>query len=102
METVASALRWAELALAQASPDLLAGCKVDSQWLLAHVLEQNSAWLRAWPDKPLTDAQWATYQALVARREQGEPVAYLTGSQGFWTLELAVTPDTLVPRPDTE
>lgn len=102
METVASSLKWAELALVQASAELLESCKVDSQWLLAHVLQRNGAWLRAWPDHELTAEQWQQYQLLVERRSAGEPVAYLTGSQGFWTLELAVTEDTLVPRPDTE
>src|SRR5690606_29533287 len=44
----------------------------------------------------------ARFEALVARRAAGEPVAYLVGTRGFWRLELAVTPDTLVPRPETE
>src|SRR6185312_15239860 len=48
-----------------------------------------------------TDVQ-ATFEALVARRAAGEPVAYLTGRRGFWTLELEVTPATLIPRPETE
>lgn len=104
METVAGSLRWAEWTLAQ-SPniELLESCKVDSQWLLCHVLQQNSAWLRAWPDQLLTAAQWSDFQALVQRRLAGEPVAYLTGSQGFWQFDqLLVSADTLVPRPDTE
>lgn len=102
MVTVAGSLQWAELTLAEVSPELLDSCKVDSQWLLQHVLQRNGAWLRAWPDHLLSEAQWQQYQSLIARRVAGEPVAYLTGSQGFWSLELAVTEDTLVPRPDTE
>ena len=102
MATVASALRWAELRLAEAAPELLEYCKVDSQWLLAHVVQRNSAWLRAWPEHGLTADQWQQYQHLIERRCAGEPVAYLIGQQGFWTFDLAVTEDTLVPRPDTE
>lgn len=102
METVAGSLQWAELALAQLGPEWLESCKVDSQWLLEHVLQRNSAWLRTWPEHELSDEQWQQYQQLVERRMAGEPVAYLTGVQGFWTLELMVTADTLVPRPDTE
>ncbi|MEE2729297.1 MAG: peptide chain release factor N(5)-glutamine methyltransferase [Pseudomonadota bacterium] len=102
METVAACLQWGELTLAQAAPELLASCKVDSQWLLAHVLQRNSAWLRAWPEQAVSDEQRRRYQRLVERRAAGEPVAYLTGQQGFWSLDLCVTEDTLVPRPDTE
>ncbi len=102
MTTVADSLRWGELALAEAGPELLESCKVDSQWLLSHVLQRNSAWLRAWPEHVLTDPQWQQYQQLIERRAAGEPVAYLTGLQGFWSFDLAVTEDTLVPRPDTE
>lgn len=102
MKTVASSLQWAELTLVQSAPDLLESCKVDSQWLLAHVLGRNSAWLRAWSDHELTEQQWQAYQQLIERRVAGEPVAYLTGQQGFWSFDLKVTTDTLVPRPDTE
>ena len=102
METVASCLRWAELTLADATPELLESCKVDSQWLLAFVVGRNSAWLRAWPEHAVSDECWQQYQELIARRASGEPVAYLTGEQGFWCFDLNVTPDTLVPRPDTE
>jgi len=103
MATVSESLRWAEGVLAQSSePALLESCKIDSQWLLSHLLQRNSAWLRSWPEHELNDEQWAQYQQLIERRLAGEPVAYLVGQQGFWTFELKVTPDTLVPRPDTE
>jgi release factor glutamine methyltransferase len=75
---------------------------VDAEVLLLHVLARPRSWLFAHADEPVPTADAARFQALVARRAQGEPVAYLTGSRGFWTLELAVTPATLVPRPDTE
>ena len=74
----------------------------DAELLLAHVLGASRGWLFAHGDEPLgTDAR-ARFDALLARRQAGEPVAYLTGRQGFWSLDLAVTPATLVPRPETE
>ena len=78
------------------------GERADAEALLLHVLGQLRSWLFAHADDVLdTDVQ-ATFEALVARRAAGEPVAYLTGRRGFWTLELEVTPATLIPRPETE
>lgn len=74
----------------------------DAEILLAHVLGRPRGWLFAHDDVEPDAAQGAAFERLVARRQAGEPVAYLTGTQGFWTLDLAVTPDTLVPRPETE
>ncbi|MFK2929952.1 peptide chain release factor N(5)-glutamine methyltransferase [Dyella agri] len=86
--------------LASASARL--GERADAEALLLHVLGRPRSWLFAHADDPLdTDVQ-TVFEALVARREAGEPVAYLTGRRGFWTLELAVTPATLIPRPETE
>ena len=48
------------------------------------------------------DGDPATFAALVARRLSHEPVAYITGTRGFWTIDLDVTPDVLIPRPDSE
>ena len=70
--------------------------------LLAHVLERTPAWLYAHGGDTVAGADVRRFQALVERRMAGEPVAYLTGRRGFWTLDLAVTPDTLIPRPETE
>ncbi len=78
------------------------GDRVDAEALLLHVLGQPRSWLFAHADDVLdTDVQTA-FEALVARRMAGEPVAYLIGRRGFWTLELEVTPATLIPRPETE
>ena len=78
------------------------GSRVDAEALLLHVLGQPRSWLYAHADdEPGLDVQTA-FDALVARRAAGEPVAYLTGRRGFWTLELEVTPATLIPRPETE
>lgn len=75
---------------------------VDAQWLLAHVLGQAPAWLYAHGDSGVAADAAARYRGLVERRAAGEPVAYLTGSRGFWTFDLAVTGDTLIPRAETE
>ncbi|RDH86711.1 MAG: peptide chain release factor N(5)-glutamine methyltransferase [endosymbiont of Escarpia spicata] len=70
--------------------------------LLCHLLEKPRSHLYAWPEKMLDNAQYQAYQALLQRRRRGEPIAYITGQREFWSLELEVTPDTLIPRPDTE
>jgi len=75
---------------------------LDAEVLLAHVIGRNRAWLRAFGERELGAAEAARFEALVARRAAGEPVAHLTGRREFWSLELEVTPATLIPRPDTE
>lgn len=74
----------------------------DAALLLAHALGKSRSWLFAHADDALGEAEAARFNVLLARRAAGEPVAYLTGWRGFWTLDLAVTPATLVPRPETE
>lgn len=88
-----------EVALREARAELEPG---EAEVLLAHVLRRPRGWLYAHGDDELAPADAASFAALLARRRAGEPVAYLTGRQGFRDLELAVTPDTLVPRPETE
>jgi len=75
---------------------------VDAQWLLAHALGQPHSWLYAHADEPVDAATTERFASLVERRHRGEPVAYLIGRRGFWKFELQVTPDTLIPRPETE
>ncbi|MEP6633527.1 MAG: peptide chain release factor N(5)-glutamine methyltransferase [Luteimonas sp.] len=70
--------------------------------LFAHASGKPRAWAYAHGDWVVEAATLAEFDALVARRAAGEPVAYLTGLRGFWTLELTVSPDTLIPRADTE
>jgi release factor glutamine methyltransferase len=74
----------------------------DAEDALLWVLHKPRAFLRTWPDHLLTEAQATQYQQALSRLANGEPVAYITGEQAFWTLLLQVTPDTLIPRPDTE
>ena len=76
--------------------------RTDAEILLASVLDRDRAWLIAHRDDVLDDAAVARFAELIELRAAGHPVAYLTGRRGFWTLELAVTPDTLIPRAETE
>lgn len=70
--------------------------------LLAHALGRSRSWLYAHRDDPIDAVDADRFRALLARRAAGEPVAYLTGRRGFWSFDLRVTPDTLIPRPETE
>lgn len=74
----------------------------DAEALLAHALDRPRSWLYAHGDDELDEQAAARFGGLVQRRASGEPVAYLTGRRGFWSLELQVTPATLIPRPETE
>ncbi|MCK5522261.1 MAG: peptide chain release factor N(5)-glutamine methyltransferase [Thiomargarita sp.] len=76
--------------------------RLDAEILLCHVLGVTRSYLYAWSDKLLTPNQSAQFQALLTRRADGEPIAYLTGRKEFWSLNLQVTENTLIPRPDTE
>ncbi|GGG52181.1 release factor glutamine methyltransferase [Pseudohongiella nitratireducens] len=75
---------------------------LDSELLLAEVLGVTRTHIMMYPEKVLSDEQQGRFLSLIDRRVKGEPLAYITGKQGFWTLELTVTPDVLVPRPETE
>ncbi len=73
--------------------------RLDAELLMAHALGvEREALLLADPDRERPPE----FARLVARREAGEPVAYITGRRGFWTIELEVGPGVLVPRPDSE
>ncbi|HJW46134.1 MAG TPA: peptide chain release factor N(5)-glutamine methyltransferase [Lysobacter sp.] len=74
----------------------------DAELLLAHVLGRSRSWLFAHGDDLASKETATAFRSLVARRVAGEPVAYLTGRRGFWRFDLAVSPATLIPRPETE
>jgi len=76
--------------------------RLDAEILLAHVLKRSRTWLFTWPDKVPNAEEVSAFHGLIQRRAVGEPVAYLTGEREFWSLPLAVSPATLIPRPDTE
>ncbi|WP_157623024.1 peptide chain release factor N(5)-glutamine methyltransferase [Solimonas soli] len=86
----------AVLAAASDSP------RLDAELLLGEVLSLSRAQIFSRLHDEIAEADAQRFAALVRRRRRGEPVAYLSGRQGFWTLDLEVTPDVLVPRPETE
>ena len=73
-----------------------------AELLLLHVLDRDRTWLYAHPEEQLSAAESERFFALIARRANGEPTQHLTGKQEFWGLEFEVTPDVLIPRPETE
>jgi len=75
---------------------------LDTRLLLQHILNVNRAWLIAHADDTLNPEQIAAFEALLQRRLNGEPIAHILGSREFFGLNLKVTADTLIPRPDTE
>ncbi len=76
--------------------------RLEAEILLAHVLGKSRTWLRTWPEHVPSAGQQRRFHELLARRAAGEPVAHLTGERDFWDMTLRVTPDTLIPRPETE
>ena len=76
--------------------------RLDAELLLAQALGLRRLDLYLQFDRPLRDADLAPYRDLIARRGRGEPVAYLVGRKEFMKLDFEVTPDVLVPNPDTE
>lgn len=75
---------------------------LDAEILLAHALQKPRSYLHAWPEKILAAAEAQCFGEYLRRRQNLEPIAYITGRREFWSMELEVTPDTLIPRPETE
>jgi release factor glutamine methyltransferase len=78
------------------SPDL------DSQVLLAHVLDKSRAWILAHPENSLTNEEILALEAAATRLETGTPLPYVLGQWEFFGLKFRITPETLIPRPETE
>ena len=103
--TIASALQQGYRQLRSSNSD---SAKLDSEILLLKVLNAHSdiyrtkTWLLTWPETTLTAEQFQQFNHYLKLRSEGMPVAYITGEKDFWTLTLAVTPATLIPRPETE
>jgi len=89
--------------------------RLDSELLLLKVLNDSAldnlgppkqyytkTWLMTWPETLLTEQQYTQYKQYLHSRAQGKPIAYIIGSKDFWSLTLKVSPDTLIPRPETE
>ncbi|MDO9163241.1 MAG: peptide chain release factor N(5)-glutamine methyltransferase [Methylococcaceae bacterium] len=75
---------------------------LDAEVLMCNVLGKPRSYLRAWPEKTLNASDLDAYWQLVELRKQGQPIAYITGKKEFWSRDFVVTPDVLIPRPDTE
>lgn len=75
---------------------------LDAELLLSHITGLSRTSFRAWPEREITESQADAFEALVAERVAGRPVAHLLGHQEFWSLPLKVSASTLIPRPDTE
>lgn len=76
--------------------------RLDAEVLLASYLEEDRTWLHIHSDREMTSVQEEGLSAWMERRRRGEPVAYIVGRKEFWSLDFAVDPRVLIPRPDTE
>lgn len=96
-KNIAQCISWATAQLANSESP-----KLDAEVLLCHLLDKDRSYLFTWNDKLVDEPVWHDFAALIARRQQGEPVAHILGYREFWSLQLEVSADTLIPRPDTE
>jgi release factor glutamine methyltransferase len=96
--TIGTALKEAKKQLAITSDT----ASLDAQLLLAHVLGVERSHVIAYAEEHLTDDQFNAYVSLIQRRDRGEPYAYLVGEREFYGRKFIITPDVLIPRPDTE
>lgn len=101
MSTVGSLLLAATRRLAQ-PPSVSDSPRLDAELLLMRLLGVERAWLYAHPEVAVPAPVMAAFETLVDARERGMPVAYLVGEREFFSRRFRVTPDTLIPRPDTE
>jgi release factor glutamine methyltransferase len=75
---------------------------LEIELMLCQVLDKSRIFLRTWPETILTSIQLEQLNSYLQKRQQGIPLAYILGERAFWSLNLSVTPDVLIPRPDTE
>jgi len=98
INTIKSLLQETQTKLAETSDSPA----LDAELLLAFCLDKNRSYLFTWPDNVVPEEQLKSFNALIEKRLNDYPVAYLLGTKAFWTLDLLVTPDVLIPRPETE
>jgi len=96
MTTIESELR---LGIAQINTD---SARLDAEVLLAYSLGKPRSHLFTWPEKVINTSAVEQFRALIQQRAQGQPISYLTGQREFWSLNFLVSPDVLIPRPETE
>src|SRR5262245_52829956 len=75
---------------------------LDAQVLLAHVLGKDRSWVLAHPEATLTPKQETALETAIRKRQAGTPLPYILGQWEFFGLDFEVTPDVLIPRPETE
>ena len=95
---IQSLLSWANEQLRPSSDTAM----LDTEVLLCHCLNKNRSFLRAWPEHSPNQLQIQQFQTLIQERLRGMPIAYLTGQKEFWSRNFTVSPDVLIPRPDSE
>lgn len=98
MTDIRKALEHATALLTKTSPS----ARLDAELLLAKILNVSRAYFYAHPEDMLNTLQLEHYQNLLTKRANGTPIAWLTGTREFWSLELQISEDTLIPRPETE
>jgi len=76
--------------------------RLDAEILFCDVMQFDSSRIYSHPEYIVPDDKSALFQLLIKQRQQGHPIAHLTGKKEFWSLELAINKDTLIPRPETE
>jgi release factor glutamine methyltransferase len=91
-----------KLGIAQLREAQVPSYTLAAELLLLHVLSRDRTWIYSHPEEEIVAPVAEQYSALVRRRAAGEPTQHLTGKQEFWGLEFEVTPDVLIPRPETE
>ena len=98
---------WTVLKIIQWTTEYLKGkgienSRLDSEVLLAHLLKLDRVGLYLNFDRPLSREELSSFREMVKRRGAREPLQYIIGRQEFWSLDFKVTPDVLIPRPETE
>jgi release factor glutamine methyltransferase len=76
--------------------------QLEAEILLSLALGKNRSYLKAWPEHEVSREQAGCFDHLVHKRNEGTPIAYITGQREFWSRDFAVNPDVLIPRPETE
>src|SRR5690349_18213133 len=91
-----------KLGIAQLRDAQVPSYTLAAELLLLQVLGRDRTWIYSHPEQEIVTSVAERYSGLVRRRAAGEPTQHLTGKQEFWGLEFEVTPDVLIPRPETE
>lgn len=97
--TIRQALDWARRRLEEAAVE---DPRRTARMLLAHVVQRDELYILTRPEESLPESLWEDFARVVERRAQGEPLPYITGHREFFGLDFLVTPDVLIPRPETE